>query len=94
MCQDSATSVMKTRKSKAGSFLKNKKSPKTSLNSAKKDADARWLKKGIEPHYGYKDHVKCDVEREQEITRLLRIKKRVTVRNQKYNAALSTSSDS
>ena len=29
---------------------------------AQKDTDARWAKKGIETHFGYKDHVKCDAD--------------------------------
>jgi len=29
---------------------------------AQKDHDARWAKKNNEVHYGYKDHILCDVD--------------------------------
>ena len=36
--------------------------PENKPKLAQKDTDARWAKKGIETHFGYKDHVKCDAD--------------------------------
>ena len=36
--------------------------PENSSKLAKKDTDARWTKKNDEVHYGYKKHVKSDVD--------------------------------
>jgi IS5 family transposase len=36
--------------------------PKNKNKKAQKDTDARWMTKNKERHYGYKDHVKIDVD--------------------------------
>jgi IS5 family transposase len=37
-------------------------SPEKANFREQKDTDARWAKKGVETHFGYKDHVKVDQE--------------------------------
>ena len=50
------------KKIKSGEVPEEWKKPENKPKIRQKDTDARWAKKGIETHYGYKDHVKCDAE--------------------------------
>ena len=50
------------KKIKSGEVPEEWKKPENKPKLRQKDTDARWAKKGIETHYGYKDHVKCDAE--------------------------------
>ena len=45
---------------KSGSIPEEWKKEEHKNKLAQKDVDARWTKKNIETHYGYKDHVKVD----------------------------------
>jgi IS5 family transposase len=47
---------------KEGQIPEEWKAPENIHKLQQKDTDARWAKKNDEVHYGYKDHVKVDVE--------------------------------
>ena len=47
---------------KAGTIPEEWQKEEQSAKLRQKDTDARWTKKGNELHYGYKNHVKADVE--------------------------------
>jgi len=49
-------------KIKVGEIPEEWGKPENAHKLAQKDTEARWTKKGNEVHYGYKDHVKVDVD--------------------------------
>ena len=49
-------------KIKNGEVPEDWKKPENAAKLSQKDTDARWIKKNGETHFGYKDHVKCDVD--------------------------------
>jgi hypothetical protein len=53
---------------KEGGIPEEWEKPENIHKLAQKDTDARWAKKNKETHYGYKDHVKVDVESKMIVT--------------------------
>ena len=50
------------KKIKEGEIPEEWNKPENAAKLAQKDTDARWAKKNDELHYGYKNHVKCDLD--------------------------------
>lgn len=50
------------KKIKNGEIPEEWEKPENKSKLAQKDTDADWTKKNGEPHFGYKDHVKCDAD--------------------------------